>query len=1314
MFISDESGMYYTAVQNMDGSYTVSSNSQPYPIKYNPSNLLSSSIEFATNTKYFSLNRSISYPLDFIKDGAAILRSLYYTGKGVEQKAYLTVIEWNGDLGIFQLSYTGKFDFYQKKDQPKINTFTVNTVDDSAWGVLSLNDTVQYSVPCNASNPNAVKVLVDGITLVNKYNYQTVQSDIVNSSMGNWNLCPFVLINQDGDSSGIVAANQSYSAGTTPPDTTTTGWFFTSVYTLNNVNIYGTFKFDWHSNVLPSGGIDIFFQSSLGQKLDIFSQLNGGLIVGKTYSIDFDFNINLASGENLFLYVQLNDNVSRGFKITPIITNIFIVTKTTPQPQVVYALRPLDLVQELVLKGTNSRYSINSNFLTLNNKRVITSGDSLRGLTDAMIYSSFEDFFKSYNSFYFLAMRVIEGELWIEPAIDVYKMSTAIMDVGEFIDFSLEPAIEYYFKEISVGSPKVDYRHSSGRLEFNSTNTFSTPILLSSKKLDLVSKYRTGCYDIIFLILDYLGNSTKDNSGDKTSYVLDITDIKSYAVENIETFENITVDNAPLAPIIKYPLDNDYIQNTNPRIKGVAPIGSTVNIYADTALDGSCTADSNGNWVYDIVTTLTPYVLGVHTGIHVIDATYTDESAPKTTVTLNIDTRSNQATLITYPAPGDSLYDNKPFIKGAAQAGTNVDIYLDGVHISTQVADGSCKWQIDSSTFPLGYLPNGNNTLQAVSTGQSNSISIDINSFTDYPIITKVNGFNDGVTIINSVPLVEGVGTPGTIVTLYIDYDTRGVLGNATIDINGNWSIQLVNPTWFNDPTIIGSGNVVLIVPLSNGLHIISTQLVNKTVNINEYGYTLDRPAYSTITGVTDNTVFNTKISPKRMLMNNAPLIAPMYQNNNQEEVYFQTGDKNINLVTSIPSEGTISERANVLANQLGQPLFMAEYLVIKTKVPKTFNEILYNFNNGGYIRGTWKGQEILALPIGNMKMAYITDEVQEWKLLMAPSNTYQSLLDIYKQGLKITLMQNSLYHSDYNSLHMVAYDYVRPNKFNTEGLYDDWFENRNEQWILNPGYIQKFQVDETITDQIITNGLRSVELVMYRCSDNKLIDTIPYSAISTPPIPLPDIVLEAKVNFNSYPTDQYYFVIKVAGTPVIISERVESRVKWEDTILIESNNSINLTGCFFSTGFKTILRVEGMVEKLQPDLDTTVFKDEIGDTGILYAVNARKRTIRFGDAYGIPDYLYLKIADTLALDGLEVEGVSYSLDKDEKIEPADIIDGHPLYYYNVKLHPTMNQKGLTSPVAYGDARASVVLVVDAAAFGMPTGSLVNISLDNQ
>lgn len=1325
-FITDEAGKFYIAQQRVSGDYRISSNSQPYPISFNPTNLKDAPVEFGTNEKYFSLNRSVSYSLNFIKDGAAILRQFYHQGKGKEAKAYLTIIDWNGTRNLYELTYFGKFAFREKEEDPKSGMFSVPCVDDSAWGVLQNNDSVQYAIECNERNPKAIRVLFDGMTLVNKYTFQTVQAPIVHNSISDGigattATIPFVLINQDGDSVGIVAKSQNFFKLTTiPPDHDTQGWFFSTAYAISNITVEGSYKFQWNIEYpvsptvfLAGTTLNLYTTEEPGfpngRKYPVYNRpyLEPAFTNGSIHSINFNITgINLSVDAKMFLVITIGETypTNTNLVVTPIVTNIVVSTRTTTQSQIAYGLRPLDLLQTLVSKATNGRFTINSLFFAVNNKDIAFSGDSLRNIPNAKIYSSVADFFETFSSLYWMAFRTIIGQLWMEKAIEVYKQSTTLLDIGDAIDVKLSANNSYDCNEVEVGSPDVDLRHPSGRLEFNTTNTFSLPVFSTKKKYEIVTKYRLGCFDIIFLILDYKGDSTQDNSGDKTVYLARITDQQAMALENIETFENVTIDNAVLEPIIKSPRDNDSITYDLPIIKGIAPAGSVVNIYVDTVLDGSTITDLNGNWVYTIVTPLTPFVDGVTTGIHIIDASFGTLLDPISTINIVIDTSITTTTSIVYPEPDSNLYNNLPLIRGVAQQGVNFNLILDGVILANLTGDNSCKWEY-KMTVPIS---NGAHTLIA----DVDTVNFNVDSNVSYPLITYIGSELDGFLIVNNLPLIQGVALPGTVVQLWLNYINfpGSMLGTAIADSNGNWSYQVV-PVTYIDPI---SGIPIVLAPIQNGLNIISTSLINHLVSIQVVAYKLERPAFSSIQGVTDNTVFNTAYTSWRMMIEHFPLFASILAKQPNDQITFQTSKKNSNLRTVLGGV-TISENDDIPVSIMGAPLMLLETAKIKTKVRQPFAKLLENFNNGGVVKVSYRGTDLFCLPIGSMKMSQIHSDVQDWELLMSPLTSYSALLNLYKNGIIINLMKNTIYHSDYNTLHFVSYNFVLPTKYHVKDIYDDWFNNRNNQWLLNPDYIQKMETgDPIIRDQIIANGVSNIVLRVYDCKNARLVDTILYNPVFPTPINPPEVVLEALLDLSIYPPAQYFTVLSVAGTPVAISERFETRVSWPGTILIEASNSINMVGFFFSTGILTQIRVEGHIKKLQSEIDFIPSKDESGNTETLYSNFSRERMIRFGTARGLPDYLYLKIVPALLLDQLEIEGVFYDLKEGENVIPSDDIDGHPLFYYQAVLTFKTNAKGMVFPGNPSANRTGVIIVVDATAFGLPVGSLINIDLINE
>jgi hypothetical protein len=307
--------------------------------------------------------------------------------------------------------------------------------------------------------------------------------------------------------------------------------------------------------------------------------------------------------------------------------------------------------------------------------------------------------------------------------------------------------------------------------------------------------------------------------------------------------------------------------------------------------------------------------------------------------------------------------------------------------------------------------------------------------------------------------------------------------------------------------------------------------------------------------------------------------------------------------------------------------------------------------------------------------------------------------------------MANSIFRSDFNTLHFVKYNYTAPISIDQQAeVYEDWFENRNDRWVNNPIYVQKVQRTDTIIDQVIVNTISgTLELRMYSCKDGKLLKTFIYNAVNPAPIPAPDIVRQATVDFSGVSDQELFFAIHVGGTPVAISERIALADRWNGTLLIDSGNSKNKTGAIFSNGWRSKIRVEGLVEKWVGEIEPNVNEDELGNFDVLKAVATKKRTILFGSGTGIPDYLYFKIMSAVVLDDLKIQNVGYTISKDARVEPVDKISGYPMYYYSIDFDLKDNQYGFAFDGGEGGFVNAVTLVVDAGAFGL--GGLTEIEL---
>jgi len=1268
-YLHNGAGTYFSFVGNQ---LQTSTSSDGMELEFNPANLKDMTLAFGTNNDYFSGVRAMLVNWTMIGDGADILRTLKYTGKGYSEEVHLLVVRWNPDDDTYYPYYNGRFDLAQSKDT--LTGYSAPCLDASVWGILSQNDDVKYSIDCSYQAENAVPILFDGITLRARYTYQPVASTtkmLWTGALNRFWIAPFILVNTDGDSSGIVTQNQSLFYGTTNYVTyldTNPNIYFVKVVKDTVLKMKGAYTFDWRvdwpfgnsSGVMP---IDVIIRNSNGTEFlvaDNFLVSADDETPFITYSVTINTTFNLLAGEQLtllFVDRRPNQDLELDYYFAPKVSNTLMDTDSKADASIVYGRRPLDVVREIVSKATDGKYTAHSVFYSTNKNKVLTCGNALRDAPNAVIQSSFKDWMESYDIEDWIGFRIINNQIWIEPIPVIYDDSTNLLDIGEVSDIEVEDASLYLCNEIKLNMPKQDYRRSSGRLEFNGLNTFSIHQFNVKKDLSLISPFRKDCYGMEFIRLDYQQQSTKDNSGDSDVFMVDITDQTGTANVEVQNYVEIEVNNSPLAPIINIPFQEDHIFNRHPVIRGVCQPNTTFNVYVDGLFDGTGTSDATpyGNFVYNIQRELSPFVTGQGSkdGIHLIEVTFTDLTGTTSARTVTIYDGVQPTTLASIKN-GDNLYNNKPLIRGFMETGVSLPLIIDTVTVATVTGDGNGRWEYKITT-PL---------TNAVHTVQIGAVSATFNvfSFVEIPLTTS---FLDGFMLVNNLPLVEGVGKPGVVVELWLDYYPDKPIGTATIDANGNWSVQLV-------PLFKPDGFSVL-TPIPNGSHIISTDLQILDVPVGISGFLLNRPAYTSIVGVLDNTVFNTRLTPKHNLLNRMRYWKSIFAQQPDTIIKFETGDKNIGFSTTLAGVTTKENDDVVLSDYTDLPLFIPYILNFTCETPFFFNEIMHNFSNGGTIKMTHQGFDIWCLPIGDMKVNDVTNNVQKWSLLVSAKTPLNTLLNLSSFVSNLSLMADTIYRSDYNTLHMVKYNY----SVEEPEIHEDWFQNRNERWVNNPKYVQKIRLDDGLVDQIMTNFpyQRTIQLRAFDGCGN-LKATYAYAPVTPSPIQPPEVLQEVTVDLNALGEGDFYFVIFVDYLAASISELVSIRKEHYGTILIDGSSRRNKTNVVFSNGWRAKVRVEGLVQKWIGDIESVINEDEIGDFDNLRAILSKKRTMLFGDGTGIPDWLYLKICHIILLDNLYIQRVGYTIAKDATVEPVDKIPGYPSYHYAVNFRLTDNTQG--------------------------------------
>jgi hypothetical protein len=1322
-------------------------------LKRNPNGWKDITLQWATNEKYFSTIRAFSTALKFVEDGKDIILERLIKGKGTEEVMYLIILRQDpsGGINYYKFEYKSRLDF--SKATPNVRTgLSVNLLQDDVFSLVQADENTKYSIPCNSSNPAAIKVLFDGVLMQDKLNYETINSPLTLTTSPNfWFAVPLVFINNEGDSVGTVFNSQNYDNFSDPngyvaSSTNTNCLVYYSAKT--KVTLKGTFVFTWSTNTQPSGDVTLMFMTSrqtlpvpTGQVVFTNTTLTGhphfSLEPGKTYSADINLTINLDAGEKLFFLANLSDNVARHFTITPQPTQIGVIFSTKQSPSIAYALRPLDLLKQLVSKITNGKYTANSKFFTNNNRKVALSGSSLRQFADAQIQTSFADWFQSYTSAYNLGVTVRNGVLWVEPIEDIYNSNRQLLNLGEASEWELQVAEQFIYTSAKFGYQKQNYNKRNGRYEFNCTHNYKFPVYTVLNQLNRVSVYHAAPFIMEFIRMDLQNLSSTDDKGDNEVFTAMISDSVGQTDGDVSTAVSFTVQTLTIAtPVIKSPNSNTTVYNSQPTIAGISQANMTITVFVDGTIDGITTSDLNGNWTYQVQRVLQSLSIN-YNGIHRIEAMASAsggaDSGFSKELSITVDTQSTSAFIITGPTNNDTLYNNLPLITGTAPAGQAITISIDGVGVATVTTNTSSLWA-HQLTAPMS---DGTHTISAMSPGLANApdVTIIVNKNVSSPLITSISY---GDVIYNNLPTIHGVAQAGATVSVYLDGGggaivggVAGPLGTTVADGAGDWSFTVTTVT-------DSSGTVTNYMP--DGLHILSTTPTPVNVQAAISGYKLMRGSnkgpvmdYDVIKlddeyippGIDPSslpptlgqflhpeTLFNIEeTTPLRMLRAHDNILKSFLIQQPAEKVAFNGAELNANLVTK--KNGVVfNEGADVPNADLKNNLFLPWYLNFKAKVPFTFNQIMTGVNNDGYITVMCKGIPIDCLPVGSMSMKLATNEAQSWKLLISGRTPFDYLIKIFSDVVTINIGKNMIYISDKNPLHFVKYNYTPPAGCHFADIYDDWQKNRFAKWAVQPDYAQPLMKGDALPIQFPTNGVTGLQLLMVSCTTGNVIDTIPFNVVPSIVVPLPMTLQECAVDTNIYPEGQYWFAVSATGTIVAISEKIDLRTDWPDTLKIEYGGSKDTIDYYFSSGIQPMIRVQGQLLPWQQNAEVDVYEDEEGDYETTRAIPTDIRDIQFGDEFSlISDWMARKLNAITCLSNWRVEETKYTRYSDSKWDKQDFGVGVPEVMVKMSITRGTHQLGVEISTPDDTGVHTTSFVLDATAFGQNAG-VINVTAE--
>ena len=546
-FLVDAGGRFY-----YDNNGVLAISGTPVPLTSTPDGWLDIAIAKQRGPKYFALDRSFTLPLNFVNDGASIVKNLYYN-KGVEALLYLRIAQralyWQqntgfltdqdgnpildqngnpilteqiGEYGFYHTQlYKGEIDFSKfLHSGPKV---TAPIMEGDYVKLIKAFENTVYDIPMNPY----ILVQMDGVQLVQKATW------VVGGEQHDNHVLGMNFVAQEAISS-IGASSQTLTGvSNTLPDLWNVGQSF-----LQTFNVDTDVTLTWDFIATPTIFVPLFnpddgtyMQLQLAVLKDVHTiiyqqniqQFGGGAasdLFGHPQHFQGSLTITIPAGCRVILYMNVTHK-SQATNIAYVSENSLITANYsyTHKTSYVRAMRPFDLFKAISAKMgiTNVR----SSFLQKYEYIVVTTGDGMRGIPTADVHTSLLEFYNSFNSIFPIALGVQDGVLILELKEDLVQY-TDVIDLGEISNLKASPATDYLFNTIKIGFPEQNYTDVNGKYEFNNTHIYTTPITKVTKELTLVSKYRGDCFGAEFARINLEGKTTTDSAADDTVFFLHI------------------------------------------------------------------------------------------------------------------------------------------------------------------------------------------------------------------------------------------------------------------------------------------------------------------------------------------------------------------------------------------------------------------------------------------------------------------------------------------------------------------------------------------------------------------------------------------------------------------------------------------------------------------------------------------------------------------------------------------------------------------------------------------------------------------------
>lgn len=470
--------------------------------------------------EYSGVSRSFSSKFSFTGKAYSILKTEYV--KNYLQSKSSVVLYTLNNSRLWMEEFRCALDFSTLSDDG--NIISINAIDNNLASLINSKKGVIYDIPVSDVS-DELPLFYDRLEMKNSSNW-VITGDIVKTSSGEYVENTFDGLGGQSqtvltipiyvEKSEILIKNiieiYDVSKRGYPTNSDYEGRYFLKNISGKDIDINIKLNLEIIAEIKGEGVSNIRIESLFPSKVLFYKPLKEGL---NTIILDETFTIKAGSIVYFAVmtatqYTKLSQEIRSDKK-----QEIQIVFPGIEKPINIAAITPINLLNS-ILKSINSGKDDVSGEIVSDprlDKTYIIASESIRGIKDAKIHTSYDKFAKWMSSV-FGYVPFIEGNKVTFKHRDSFYTDAVGKYIGQDFkefDFSVDNSMIY--SSVKVGYEKIDYDSVNGRDEFRFTNEFTTGVTLTTNTFSLISPYRADAYGIEFLA-QKRGEDTTDNNSD--------------------------------------------------------------------------------------------------------------------------------------------------------------------------------------------------------------------------------------------------------------------------------------------------------------------------------------------------------------------------------------------------------------------------------------------------------------------------------------------------------------------------------------------------------------------------------------------------------------------------------------------------------------------------------------------------------------------------------------------------------------------------------------------------------------------------------